>query len=81
MYIRDLKFELANVKSTHSVDSAQAATATSHKDWCETKSVDVSSQKGLSSLLSSSRAQKQKRENEKTLKAQTVFQKFYDQGE
>ena len=81
MYIRDLNFEHANMESTDSVDSAQAATATSHKEWCEIKSVDICVQKGLSSLLSSGRAQKQKREKEKILKAQTACQKYYEQGE
>jgi hypothetical protein len=67
MGIRDLNFEVANLESTDGVNSAQAATATFHKDWCD------SAQKGLSGLLSSGRAQKQKRE--------TAFQKYYEQGE
>ena len=45
------------------------------------KSIDVSVQKGLSSFLPLSRDQKQNRENEKTQKIQTAFQKYYEQGE
>ena len=69
-YIRNLNVEFENIKSTEGVDSAQAATATLHNDWLD---VDVSVQKGLSNLFSSSR----KLENEKTLKAQ----KYCEQGE
>jgi len=65
------------LESTESVNSAQAATATLHKAWFDIKSVDVRAQKGLSSLLSS----KEKLENEKTLKAQEAFEKYYEQGE
>ena len=54
---------------------------TSHKDWCDIKSIDVSAQKGLSGLLPLRRDQKQKRENMKTQKVQTAFQKYYKQGE
>ena len=57
------------------------ATATSHKDWCDIRSVGVSVQKGLSSLLPLSRDQKQKRETEKTQKVQTAFLKYYEEGE
>ena len=77
----DLNSEFANLASTDSVDSAQAATATSHKDLCEIKSMDVGVQTGLSSLIPLSRDQKQKRENEKRQKVQTAFQKYYEQGE
>ena len=77
----DLNSEFANLAPTDRVDSAQAATVTSHKDWCDIKSIDVSVQKGLSSLLPLSRDQKRKRENEKTQKVQTAFQKYYEQGE
>jgi predicted component of type VI protein secretion system len=44
------------------VDSAQAAATTSHKEWLDIKSVDVSVQKNLSNLFSSSAALKQKLE-------------------
>ena len=77
----DLNSEFANLASTESVDSAQAATASSHKDWCDIKSIDVSVRKGLSGLLPVSGDQKQKRENEKTQKVQTAFQKYYEKGE
>ena len=84
----DLNFEFTNLASTDSVDSAQAAAVTSHKDWCETKSMDVSVQRGRSSLLSLGLDQKQKREderqkreNEKTQKVQTAFQRYHEQGE
>jgi hypothetical protein len=60
MGIRDLKFEIANPESTESVVSAQAAKATLYKDLCDIKTVDVSAPKGLSSLLSSGRAEKQR---------------------
>ena len=53
MYIHDLDVEVGQLES--GVDSARAATASSHKDW-----LDV--QKGLSNLFSSSRAQKEKLE-------------------
>ena len=81
MYIRNLNFEIANLASKDSVDFAQAVTATSHKDWIDMTSVNVGVQKGLSSLLSSGRTQKQKRESEKILKAQAAFQIYYEQGE
>ena len=85
MYTRDLHLDLnsefANLASTGRVDSAQAATATSHKDWCDIKSIDVSVRKGLSGLLPLSGDQKQKRENEKSQKVQTAFQEYYEQGE
>ena len=74
--------------STDSIDSAQAATATSHKDWCDIKSVDVGVQKGLFGLPPLTQDQKQKREderqkreNEEAQKVQTAFQKYYEQGE
>jgi hypothetical protein len=76
MCIRDLNLEFEKLKSTDSIDSAQAAAATSHKYWCDTRSADVSVQKRLSNLLSSGRAQK---ENER-LKANEAFQKYYEQG-
>ena len=85
MYTRDLNLDLnsefANLAPTDRVDSARAATVTSHKDWCDKKSIDVSVQKGLSSLLPLSRNQKQKREDEKTQKVQRKFHKYYEQGE
>ena len=65
IYIRDVNSEFENLEPTQSVDSAQAATASLHKDWIEIKSVDVSVQKGLSNMFSSGRAQKEKLENEK----------------
>ena len=61
MYIHDLNVEVGQLES--GVDSAQAATASLHKDW-----LDV--QKGLSNLLPSSRAQKEKK-----------VQKYCEQGE
>ena len=82
MYIRDLDVEVEELES--GVDSAQAATASLHKNWLDIKSVDVSVQKGLSNLFSSSRAQKEKLEYEKTLKAQEerkALKEYYKQGE
>jgi len=54
-----------------------------HKEWLDIRSVDVSVQKGLSNLFSSSRSQKVKLENEKTRKAEearATFKKYYKQG-
>ncbi len=65
------------LESREGVDSAQAATATLHKDWLDIKSVDVSVQKSLSNLFSS----KEKLENEQNLKTREAFEKFHKQGE
>ena len=82
MHFRDLVLEFGKLnKSREGLDSAQAATASLHKDWLDIKSEDVSVQNGLSNLFSSSRAQKEKLENEKTLKAQEALQKYGKQGE
>jgi len=88
MGIPDLKLEITNLQSTDSVDSAQAATATSHKDWFDIKSVDVSTDvntpKGLSSLLFLGRAQKQRKTEkamkDQILKAETAYLEYYEQG-
>ena len=64
MYIHDLDVEVGQLES--GVDSAQAATASLHKDWLD-------AQKGLSNLFPSSRAQKDKLEKK--------VQKYYKQGE
>jgi len=74
-WFRDIKAKFEKLEPTDEIDSAQAATETSHKDWRDIKSVGV--QKGLSSLLSSGQAQKEKLE----LKAREAFQKYYEQGE
>jgi len=84
MCIHDLNFELAKLKSTDSVDSAQVETAASYKDWRDIKSVNVSVQKDLSSLLLSGRTQKgklEKLESEKIWEAQNAFEKYFEQGE
>ena len=75
MCLRDVKSEFEKLKPTDEVDSAQAATATLHKDWRDIKSVGV--QNGLSSLLSLVPARKEKLK----LKASEAFQKYYMQGE
>jgi len=75
MWFREIKVEFQNLEAADEIDSAQAATETSHKDWCDIKAVGV--QKGLPSLLSSGQAQKEKLE----LKARVAFQKYYEQGE
>ena len=77
MCIWDLNVEFEKLEITEIVDAAQGATATLHKDWLDIESVDLSAQKGLSSLFSSSRAQKEKLKN----KANEAFWKLYDQGE
>ena len=82
MYFRDLDVEVEELES--GVDSAQAATASLHKDWLDIKSVDVSAQKGLSSLFSSGRAQREKLEIEKTQKTREerkALEKYAKQGE
>ena len=84
MSVRDLGIEFDKLESTENVDSAQAATATSYKDWLDIKSVDVSVRKGLSYLLSSGRGRKEKREDEEALKSQKsqkAFGVYYEQGE
>ena len=72
-----LNSEFENVESTEGVNSAQALTATLHKDWLDIKSEDVSVQKGLSNLFSSGRAQKEKLEREKSQKTSEAFEKYY----
>ena len=84
MYFRDLDVEVGKLESREGVDSAQAATASLHKDWLNIKSVDVSVQRGLTNLFSSSRAQEEKLENEKRLKAQEerkALEEYYKEGE
>jgi len=70
----DLNIEFEKLESTESVDSAQAATATSHKKWLDTKAVV---QRKLSRLVSSSRALKEM----KTQKGNEAFNEYYNQGE
>ena len=81
MCIHDLHFESKKLEPADSVDFAQAATAASHTDWHDIKSVEVTVQRNLSSLLSSGRVQKEKLENEKRLKEREAFEKYYEQGE
>ena len=84
MHIRDINFEVEKLESTEGVDSARAATATWHTNWRDIKAVDVSVQKGLSNLFSSSRTQKEKLENTRKLKAEethVAFKKYYERGE
>ena len=85
-FTHSLSSEVGNLESAEGVHSAQAATATLHKDWLGIKSADVSvqTQTGLSDLFSSGRsgrAQREKLENEKVVKAQEAFKKYYTQGE
>ena len=83
MYIRDLNLEVERLESTEGVDSAQAATASLHKDWLYIKSVDVSVQKSVSNLFSLGRAPKEKLEIEKGLqahRAREALKKYYKQG-
>jgi hypothetical protein len=77
-----LNFEITNLESTESVDSAHVATVTSFKDWCDIQSAGVSVRRDLSSLLSPVRAreQREQRVSEKVLKTQAAFQKYYEQG-
>ena len=79
MYIRDLHLESETLESTESVDSAQAATVTSHTDWHGIKSAEV--KRNLSSLLSPGRVQKEKLENKRVLKERKAFKRYYERGE
>ena len=65
------------MEPTEGVDTAQAATATLHKDWFDIKSANV--QRGLSSLFSSGQALKAERA--KASKAKGAFNMYYTQGE
>ena len=79
MFIRDLNLEFEQLESTEGVDSAQAATATLHKEWLDIKSAG-SVQRSLSNLFSSGRAQKEKLEK-RNLQAHEAFEKYHKQGE
>ena len=86
IWTHNLSSEFGNLESAAGVHSAQAATATLHKDWLNIKSADVTvqTQTGLSSLFSSGRsgrAQREKLENEKIVKAQEALEKYRTQGE
>jgi len=76
-----LNIEFDKLASTETVDSAQAATAISHKEWLKIESVDVSVQKNLSNLFASGRALKEKLESEKTLKVKKALNEYYNRGE
>ena len=82
-FTHSLSSEVGDLESTEGVDSAQAATATLHKDWFDIKSADVSvqTQIGLSSLFSSRRSGRAQREFEKKRKVNEAFDKYYTQGE
>jgi len=73
MCIGDLDIDFEKLESTESVDLAQAATETSHKEW---QSVDISGQKYLSNLFSSGRALKEKQ----ALKTHETFKEYYNRG-
>jgi len=81
MCICDLNIEFEKLESTESIDSAQAAAVTSHKEWLGIESVDVNVQKNLSNLFSSGRALKEKLESEKILKVNEAFKEYSNQGE
>ena len=81
MCIGALNIEFEKLRSTEGVDSAQAAAVTSHKEWLDIQSVDVSVQKNLSNLFSSGRELKAKLESEKTLKGNVAFRQYSYQGE
>jgi len=72
-----LNIEFENLESTKSVDSAQAATMTSHKEWLDIKSIDVSAQNNPSNLFATSKALKEKQE----LKVYEASKEYYNQGE
>jgi hypothetical protein len=77
MCISDLNIEFEELEPTESVDSAQVATASSHKQWLDIKSVDVNVQKNLANLFTSDKALEKK----KILKVNEAFQEYYNQGE
>ena len=79
--IPGLKIEFENLGSTEGVDSAQAATVASHKEWLDIKSVDVIVQKNLSNLFASGKALMEKLESEKTLKVKEALKGYYKRGE
>jgi len=84
MCIRDLGIVFDKLQSTENVNSAQAATATSYKDWLDSESVDVNAPKRRSNLFFSGRARKEKLEDEeaqKSMKSQEAFKVYYEQGE
>ena len=70
---RNLNSEFEALGSTESIDSAQAATATLHKDWLGIKLGDVGVQKSLSNLFTS----KEKLE----MKSREALERYYKQGE
>jgi hypothetical protein len=74
MCISDLNNEFEKLTPTESVDSAQAATASSHKEWLDIKSIE---KKPLSNFFSSGKALEEK----KILKVNEAFQEYYNQGE
>jgi len=76
MCIGDLNIEFEKLESTKSVDSTQAATATSHKEWLDIKSVDFGGQKNLSNLFSSGKALKERQ----ALKVHGAFKEYYNHG-
>jgi hypothetical protein len=76
--------EFERLESAENIDSARAATVTSHKAWLHIESVDISVQKSRYSLFSSGRAQKAQKDElvyRKALKSQRAFEKYYKQGE
>jgi len=81
MCIHNLSIEFEKLESTESVDSAQAATATSHKRWLDIQSVDLTVKKSRSNLFSSGRAQKEKLEYEISTLSSDAFVIYYEQGE
>jgi len=76
-----MDIEFKKLVSTEAVDLAQAATATSHKEWLDIELVDVSVQKNLFNLFASGRALKEKLESKKTLKVKKALDEYYNQGE
>jgi hypothetical protein len=79
MFISNQNIEFGELGLTERVDSAQVATATSHTEWLDIESVDVSVQRSLSNLFSSGRALQEKKK--KILKVEEAFQEYYNQGE
>lgn len=81
MYSHDLNLEFANLHLTDSVNSAQAATASSYKDWRDNYTAVATIQRRLSTLFSSGRSGREILENENSRGAREASENYHKQGE
>ena len=85
--LRGLNLELENLKAAYiveSVSSAQAATATAHKDWQDIKVAEVTPQSRLSNFLSSANTQREKLSSQMAKKKESekaALNMYFNQGE